>query len=393
MISLMDYSAKKVAEAKSTVEAIHEKIKDIHYDEKDLVSEIKICISNDILINTVQVGKNQETLLMLIAKENIRDITKTIAPEILNSDPKTIFLRDRLDNNALMHAAIVNNLDFLEEVKDHIDSDFFNRRNKDDKTAFMLAVQHNHRDFLEKLFELGIEIPENMLGESLVLAIECRHTAVLELLLLKDASIHEKKTLYLTLWSLANCHNHVEGVSLLDEYITNNQSTLCKWTQDFSSFISSSKEKVTNARLPSLMTSCLSDKNLNDRDKEIVIDSDEVTDCNHLDGNNTLKSPEVVIPTRNLNENQACEPCPQGFASQRRTLAGKSNTHLQHSPLPQQPHDRQQLHQALTAFSPDGLASLSTAPNPNRERLLSSTTPLSRTPRWGGEFDPALEYP
>lgn len=232
MTYLMDSSVKTVAEAKSTVEAIYKKIKDINYNKKDLVSEIKTCISENSAITIVHIGENQETLLILVVKENIENITKAVVRQILSFTLEAMYLSDKLGNVPLAHAAMVNNIDFLRTANRSIRFEYSKVKNKDGKTAFMLAAQHNHKEFLEKMFELEFKISKEEQEQSLLLAAERGHTAVVNFLLAKGVNVQVKDAQGFTPLQLANHHGHDEVVWLLNEFILkNSQSTHYEWRQ------------------------------------------------------------------------------------------------------------------------------------------------------------------
>jgi hypothetical protein len=149
----MDFAIKEISEAKSIVEDIYKKIKDVNYDKHDLATEIAICISNNPTITVVHIGENKETLLMLLVKENIPVITKTAVRKILKEYGNVLLSTDKLGNTALMHAAMVNNIDFLEQVSNSALSIPLNLKKSDNKNDSMLARQYHFKEVLEEIFE------------------------------------------------------------------------------------------------------------------------------------------------------------------------------------------------------------------------------------------------
>lgn len=178
------YTARQnVIKDKKKLEEISKNLKDHSYLKEDLASEIQTELSNNSGIARVKIGENQENLLMLIIKANISVITKQLITSLLRSTTAAeIFLQDNLGNNALMHAAMVNNIDFLNEMSDPMLGNSLDVKNKDNKTPFMLAAQLNHKVFIEKILERKFNLSKENIEKSFLLAAENEHYEIVSLL-------------------------------------------------------------------------------------------------------------------------------------------------------------------------------------------------------------------
>ncbi|WP_253306070.1 ankyrin repeat domain-containing protein [unidentified bacterial endosymbiont] len=192
------------------------KIKNKNYTVKDLEINILRFISQDENSCLVRLEETDENLLMLIAQINMGDATSRVLGKIFDTQIRDILeLRDKKDNNALMIAGIFNNVTFLESVKISVTDEFINFKNKYNKTAFMLAADNNHREFLEKIFELNYKIPEKDLERSLMIAAENGNLSIVELLLSKNVNPFVSNSEGYSPLMLAYRKNHYDTYSLL----------------------------------------------------------------------------------------------------------------------------------------------------------------------------------
>jgi ankyrin repeat protein len=219
---LIDTARQNNDQAKLKVKSFLEKLKNHNYDNKDIISEIEYAVQKNSGIIRVHVGENEETLLMLLVKENIKYLTNSIVHKILEEYVDIVLLSDKLGNTALIHAAMVNNVDFLEAIPDHVLKNSVDHKNYDNKTAFMFAVQYNHKEFLEKIFEKKVEISKETQEESWRLADECEHYEILSLL----KQLYPIKRFFLTTACAVRC---------LEEYIQFCPETWIKNLLKFSS--------------------------------------------------------------------------------------------------------------------------------------------------------------
>lgn len=184
-------------------------------NKKTLSTEINNYIEKYSAICTTYIGDNQETLLMIVARKNINDITKLVTKKILDFKLEALHLSDNQGNTPLLHAAMANNTEFFKIIANFVSSDEINIKNNANKTTFMLAAQHGSKDFLKKMLELKCTISKEEQEQSLLLASECGHTAVVEFLLSKDVNIDINNSDGDTPLIIANKKGHYEVVSLL----------------------------------------------------------------------------------------------------------------------------------------------------------------------------------
>lgn len=184
-------------------------------NKKNLSTEINNYIEKYSAICTTYIGDNQETLLMIVARKNINDITKLVTKKILDFKLEALRLSDNQGNTPLLHAAMANNTEFLEIIAIFLLSDEIKIKNNANKTAFMLAAQNNHKVFLEKMLELKFNISSEEKEQSLLLAAEYGHTAVVEFFLSKGVNPFIKDTQGNTPLIVAHKKGHYEVVSLL----------------------------------------------------------------------------------------------------------------------------------------------------------------------------------
>lgn len=216
MEQLISIQNEAMTDAKSKLIDFSNKIKNISYNNHDLMNEIILALESNHIIITDRMRETDETLLMLLAKRDLKDITNILIRKILNLGTNEILeLKDHLGNTALMHAAIFNNCLFFQAVHHALTFTHINLKNNNNKTVLMFSAEYNNKEFIEEIFKKKINPSIEDKEQSLLLAVKGGHNAVVELLLSKGINTNVKNSDGHTLLEVAIQNNHYDTADIL----------------------------------------------------------------------------------------------------------------------------------------------------------------------------------